>query len=250
MTDGPLWPPSPAHREPLTRLGIGVLLMLAAVVVFAGSRLVAGRQQHSYDPGAVPAASYRLTGGKEYQLSSPVGVAKLQKAGLLSSLACTWSSDGDLQTPLAIVTTQTDDRDLRTFATITAPTTGRLQISCARISQVFVDDSDDTGRDNSALLVLLTIALGVAGVGIGVSGGYRVVGLRPVAVRRPDRVDTAGGRFRFADDESEDDESDDDESDDGESDDGESDDGESDDGESDDGESDGQEPDEQEPDES
>lgn len=206
MTDGPLWRPSTAQRAPVTRLAVGVLLVLAAVVVFAGSRLVADHQQHSYDPGAVPAASYRLTGGKEYQLSSPIGVATLQKEGLLSSLSCSWSTDGALQNPLTIVTTQTDDRDLRTFGTFIAPTTGRLQISCARISQVFVDDSDDTGRDNSALLVLLTIALGVAGVGIGVSGGYRLAELRPVAEPRPvaarqsSRADGAGGRLSFADD--------------------------------------------------
>lgn len=166
--------PGPDPRTAITRLAIGVMLMLAAAVLFAASRLVASGQLHSYDPGATPAASVQLTAGKQYQLSSPAGVSALQKAGLLTSLACSWSTDGNLLNPLTITTTLTDDRDLRTFATFNAPSTGRLQIACTGIDKVFVDDSDSSGTDYSATLVLLTVAVGLLGVILAVTGWYQL----------------------------------------------------------------------------
>ena len=74
-----------ARRAALGRLGVGVVVMLAAVVVFAGSRLVASGQSHSYDAGATPPQTVRLTAGKQYQLSSPTGVPALQRDGLLTN---------------------------------------------------------------------------------------------------------------------------------------------------------------------
>ncbi|MGI8666555.1 MAG: hypothetical protein ACR2N4_11070 [Jatrophihabitans sp.] len=184
MSDGPpllvAGPRRPASAQPaLARLAIGVLLILIAVVLFAATRLVAGGQRHSYDPGATPPTSYRLTAGRTYQLSSPTGVASLQKDGVLTSLACSWSTDGELLNPLTIVTTLTDDRDLRTFATVIAPATGSLRIACNRIDKVFLDDADDSGPDTSALLLLITIAVGVLGVSAAVSGGYQLSAGQP-----------------------------------------------------------------------
>lgn len=181
MVDGPQ--PEPDVADPagdtgsptpggLGRLGAGVALMLLTVVIFGAARLVAG--DHAYDPGATPPATVRLTQGKTYQLSTPVGVAALQKQGVLTSLACTWSADGQQQTPLAIVTTMTDPRNLRQFASVTGPVTGRVGIRCAGIDRVFVDDADGRGTDYSSILILLSIATGVAGVGLAVSGWYRI----------------------------------------------------------------------------
>lgn len=158
-------------RAPVVRLAAGVALLLLAVLLFAGSRVVAAGQQHSYDPGASAAKAYHLTSGETYHLSASVGVAALQKQGVLTSPACTWSADGELQNPLEVQVTD-NDRELRTFASFTAPVTGELQLGCARIAQVFVDDSDGAGRDNSAILLLLTVAVGVAGITSAVSGGY------------------------------------------------------------------------------
>lgn len=166
------------QRVAFARLATGILLLLITVVLFAGSRLVAGTQQHSYDPGATPPASYRLVAGKTYQLSSPTGVAALQKAGKLTRLQCYWSTDGQLMNPLTIVDTLTDERDLQTFGTFTAPETGPFQITCNGINKVFVDDAGNSGADTAALLMLMTIALGVLAVAATVSGAYELSELR------------------------------------------------------------------------
>lgn len=179
MTDGPPLLVAGAARRALSTLAAGVLLVLLAVVLFAVSRVVAGGEPHSYDPGARPPASYRFTAGQTYQLSSPVGVAALQAAGKLTSLACYWSADGQLQNPLPVLTTMTDARDLRTFATVTAPSTGRLRVGCDGIDPVFVDDADDSGPDRAATLMLVTILVGFAGVVLAVAGGYRLADQAP-----------------------------------------------------------------------
>ncbi len=178
VAGNPAVPAVALPRGPMLRLAAGVALLLLAVLLFAGFRLVAQGQRHSYDPDASPAKSYRLTAGRSYQLSSPIGLTALQSHGVLTSLACSWSTDGQLQHPLELATAEADDRDMRTFATFAAPATGALQVSCTRIDKVFIDDADDAGRDHSALLVLLAIVAGFAGVSATVSGGYALSQLR------------------------------------------------------------------------
>lgn len=177
MTDGSPQR-EPSQRDALVRLAAGVALILVAVLVYALSRLLAAGQLHSYDPGASPPATARLIAGKQYQLSSPIGVATLRKRGLLDSLTCTWSSDGQVQYQVNVVATMTDDRDLHTFATVTAPATGRFHISCIGIDRVFIDDAEDSRRDTSAALVLLSALIGVLAVPLAVSGWYRLPPLR------------------------------------------------------------------------
>ncbi|MEO6703902.1 MAG: hypothetical protein ABI140_10240, partial [Jatrophihabitantaceae bacterium] len=147
-------------------------LMLLAVLAFAAGRLAASSQSHAYDPGASPPASFQLTNGKLYQLSAPGGVPALRKLGLLTDLACTWSTDGQQLTPLAIADTFTDDRDLLSFATFNSPVTGRVSITCTGVSKVFVDDADNAGFDRNAPLLLLSVLLGLIGVIVAVSGWY------------------------------------------------------------------------------
>ena len=67
-------------RDALVRLAVGVLLILLAVLIYGLSRLLASGQAHSYDAGASPPATVRLIAGKQYQLSSPVGVSTLAQA--------------------------------------------------------------------------------------------------------------------------------------------------------------------------
>jgi hypothetical protein len=178
MIDAPPEQPVASQRGALIRLAAGVALILAAVLVYGLSRLLASEQLHSYDPGASPPATVRLIAGKQYQLSSPIGVGGLQKRGLLDSLGCSWSSDGNQQNPLTVLSTMTDARDLRTFATVIAPSTGQLRISCTGIDKVFVDDSEDSSQDSGAVLVLLSVLIGVLGVPLAVSGWYRLPPLR------------------------------------------------------------------------
>jgi hypothetical protein len=167
----------PIRRSSADRAGAsltaGAILLVLALVLFGGSRVVAAGQRHAYDPGASPPTSYSITAGKTYQLSSARSVAQLKKAGLLSDLACylTSGASGE-QTPLALASTSDDDRNLHIFATMIAPSTGRVSLSCAGIGGVFVDDADNAAPDRSALLMLLSIAFGLLGVIAACSGGY------------------------------------------------------------------------------
>lgn len=153
-------------------LAAGVALLLLALVLFGGSRVVAAGQQHAYDPAATPPPSYRLTAGQTYQLSSARPVAELKQAGVLPNLACFITSGSGAPTPLALASTTDDDRNLHAFATMVAPSTGQFRLSCTGIAEVFVDDADDAEPDLSALLVLLSIAVGLLGVIAACSGGY------------------------------------------------------------------------------
>lgn len=173
-------------RDALVRLAVGVVLILLAVLVYGVSRFLASGQTHSYDPGASPPTTVRLIAGKQYQLSTPVGVATMRKRGQLDALSCYWSTDGNLQNPLQVQQTSSDDRDLHTFATVIAPSSGRLQIGCTGIDRVFVDDAEGSGRDVSAAVVLLSVLVGIAGVPLAVSGWYR---LPPLAHHHDDRSD-------------------------------------------------------------
>lgn len=162
---------NPPRRAGAT-LAAGVALLLLALVLFGGSRVVAAGQRHAYDPAATPPPSYRLTAGQTYQLSSAQPVAELKQAGVLPNLECFITSGSATATPLALASTTDDDRNLHTFATMVAPSTGQFRLSCTGIAEVFVDDADDAEPDRSALLMLLSMATGLLGVVLTCSGGY------------------------------------------------------------------------------
>ncbi|MDQ1744468.1 MAG: hypothetical protein QOE23_2807 [Pseudonocardiales bacterium] len=162
----------PGRRQAGTRIAAGVALLLLAVVLFGGSRVVAAGQRHAYDPGASPPASYALTAGTTYQLSSARSVAELKAAGLLSDLTCFLTSGTGEQLPLSLASTADDDRNLHVFATLVAPSTARVHLSCTGIADVFVDDADSAGPDRSAVLLLASIGAGLVGVITACSGGY------------------------------------------------------------------------------
>ncbi len=167
---------SPDGRATLARLGAGIVLLLLAFVVFAGSRWAAGRQHHAYDPGATPRPVYHVTDGRTYQLSTSEAVERLSLRGALSTLSCTWSADGQVTSLLVVTSTLSDERNRHQFALFTAQTTGAIHISCADIATVFVDDADDRSPDWAGALMLITVLIGVAGVILTVSGGYELTG--------------------------------------------------------------------------
>lgn len=159
-------------RSSLARLGAGVALILFAVVLYAGSRWIAGRQSHAYDPGASPATTYPVTAGRTYELSSATSVKRLMDSGALSTLACTWSADGQVANQLALTGTLADERNLHQFALFTAPITGSIQVKCTDVPSVFIDDADDTAPDWAATLIILTVLVAVTGAVLAVAGGY------------------------------------------------------------------------------
>ena len=153
-------------------LAAGAVLLVLALVLFASSRVVAAGQRHAYDPAANPPPAYHLTAGKTYQLSSTRSVAELKQAGTLTDLACYVTSSTGVQTPVTLASTADDDRNLHHFATLVAPSTGEVRLSCTGIPDVFIDDADNSPPDRSAPLVLLSILAGLLGVIAACSGGY------------------------------------------------------------------------------
>ncbi len=179
--------------RPQDLLSLGVGLILVALVAFGAARLLAGAQHHAYDPGASPRATYHLTAGRTYQLSSVSGVAALKSAGLAGAagteLQCTVSSTTGVVQQLRLDEVGDDVRSLHVFATFTSPVTGDYRIGCARpatVTDVFVDDAANAGPDYSAGLLLLSSVLGLAGVSAMLGGLYRL-GLTSDA-RRDDRT--------------------------------------------------------------
>jgi len=163
-------------RAAISRLGAGVALVLIAFVVFAGSRWIAGRQQHAYDPGATPPSNYRVTQGRPYQLSSGLPVKRLLLTGVLSTPSCLWTSDGQVTTPLSLTGIANDERNRHQFATFDAPTTGPITVTCADVSTVFIDDADNRTPDWAAVLMMVAVLLGLTGAILAISGGYDLTG--------------------------------------------------------------------------
>jgi len=155
------------------RLVAGLLLVLLALVVFAGSRLAADHQHHAYDPQPTPPQAYRLVAGATYQLSTPGGVAALRDAGVTTgSLSCAYRGSDGIRRPMSLASTVDDDRDLNVFATWQAPAAGEFGVSCLGLDRVFIDDAAGSGTDVAGALVVLTTVLGFAGVALCCSGGY------------------------------------------------------------------------------
>jgi hypothetical protein len=167
------------RRRALGRLGGGAGLLLAAVVVFAASRVLADLGEHAYDPGASPPATVTLLAGHTYHLSSPGSVAALQGGGVLSTLSCTWTAPGQPDFPLPLTAVLGDERTLHVFAAFTAPASGALRIGCTDVGRVFVDDAPSSPADRAALLVLVTVLLALAGGVLAVSGCYGLCCLPP-----------------------------------------------------------------------
>lgn len=166
------WPAD--ARGALSRLGAGIALILFAVVLLAGSRFLSSRQQHAYDVDPTPRASYSVTAGIVYQLSSATPAKQLIRSGVLGTLGCTWSADGQVDNQLAISSILTDERNRHQFALFVAPVTGPISITCRDVRTVFVDDADDAGPDRAAGPMLLATIVGLVGGMLTVSGGYDI----------------------------------------------------------------------------
>jgi hypothetical protein len=176
------------RTTPGARLGIGISLVLIALVCFGTSRLVEHSERHAYVKGATPPPTYRLKALETYQLSTAGGVKGLLKAGVIGpgiTPVCFSSTDGGVQLPITVVSTKDDERSLHVFATFQMAGSGNFHISCQGIAEVFVDDAEDAGRDYSALFVVLSCLIGLVGGALALSGAY---GLGTVRVQ-PDAAD-------------------------------------------------------------
>lgn len=160
-------------RPALVRLGLGMVLILLAALLLAGSRVVAGHQSHAYDPDASPpAGGFHVTAGRDYQLSASTPVRELIATNVLATLSCSFSADGIVDNIVPLTSTLTDDRNRHQFALFTAPITGTITVQCHDIPRVFIDDADNTDPDYAAVLMLLSVVAGLAGGVLAVAGGY------------------------------------------------------------------------------
>lgn len=164
----------PANRAS-RRLAAGVVLVLLAITCLGLAKLVAGAQRHAYDAHATPPATYSVTAGRDYQLSTSAGVDALVKSGVIANGAqpsCLAIGEDGVQTPLQLDSVRDDPRDLHVFANWHSAITDQVHIACNGVPAVFLDDADDSPPDYSAPLILLAAVLGVIGVVLLASGAY------------------------------------------------------------------------------
>lgn len=160
---------------PNARLAVGVVLVLLAITFLGLAKLVSGAQRHAYDPHATPPATYSVTAGRDYQLSSSKGVEALVKSGVIAAGAkpnCVATGEDGVQTPMPLESVRDDPRDLHVFADWHSTITDQVHISCSGVPAVFLDDADDSPPDYSAPLTVLAAVLGAAGVVMVASGAY------------------------------------------------------------------------------
>src|SRR3989442_4902851 len=81
--------------------GVLAVALLLGAVLFAGlSRVADGAERHSYNRGATPPDSVRLTAGHKYEVSVPGGRKALARRGIVTTSAqCSIVQDGGAGVP-------------------------------------------------------------------------------------------------------------------------------------------------------
>lgn len=185
--------------------GVIALVLLAVALVFAVLYLLADNSEHhSYNAGAAPSATYRVTEGQLYEISVPGGIDALTARGVsIDQFNCTWTGNGTTAN-LPVTALGAGTRTVHAVATFTAPTTGNIAISCSDLPAVYVDDADNSPADSAGRdLLIATIALTIAAA-LGMSALYQHFG-RSAATGDQDEVERPIERpaelFGFADEE-------------------------------------------------
>lgn len=160
----------PAAR-PQSRTGTaGAVLTLLGLVLFVLSRTALSGEHHAYAEGSAP-ATVQVTAGHTYHLSLRGGVAKAQSLGATpATLSCTLSSPATGSRGLSVTPEAADTKATQVIATFTAPVSGRVQVGCAGLPRLFVDDADGSAFDTAGLLVLATTVSWAVGVPLLLSG--------------------------------------------------------------------------------
>ncbi len=154
---------------------------LAAIVLLLGAALAGGlyrvadaAEHHAYNSGALPAASYQLTEGRTYQISTPGGLADLTRRHVdVAAPACTWSTGTAASQHLRVTALGSDAKANHVVATFVAPAGGPVRIACAGWGPVMVDDADSATWDVAGLLLVVTVILLTAGTAVGLGALYR-----------------------------------------------------------------------------
>lgn len=170
------------------RGGLAVALLLAAVLCGGLYRIADGAERHSYNKGAVPPDTVRLTSGHRYEISVPGGRKALQKRGILTTSAqCSATPQGGAEIPLTVTVLSQDVRPTNALGSFVSPISGRVHVSCSSWGAVFVDDSDDSSWDFAGLWLVLAAVFLTGGVALGLSALYARTEGRPA--REDDEIE-------------------------------------------------------------
>jgi len=172
-----------AAPRPRSRAAVLAVLLLALGIIFAALyRVENSREHHSYNAGAQAPFAVQVTGGKQYEISTPGGVKRLAKHGIAGgNVTCTYQTGaGVAPQNLAVTALGSDTRTVHAVATFVAPISGALHIACGGLSSVFVDDADNAPADPAGLFILLTTISLTAGAALGMSVLYRRAPREPV----------------------------------------------------------------------
>ncbi|HEY3632971.1 MAG TPA: hypothetical protein VGL21_18860 [Jatrophihabitantaceae bacterium] len=177
---------------------LAVALLLGAVLFGGLFRVADGAERHSYNSGATPPDTVRLTAGHKYEVSVPGGRKALQKRGVeTTSGQCSVTQDGGVAVPLAITVLSPDVRPTNALGNFVAPIGGRVHIDCGSWGAVFVDDSDDSSWDFAGLWLVLAAIFLTGGVALGLSALYARTACDDDEVERRLRV---GGHYEVGPD--------------------------------------------------
>jgi hypothetical protein len=158
----------------MRRRGVLAVMLLLAAVLFGGLYRVAdGMERHSYNAGAVPPQTVKLTSGHQYEISVPGGRKTLANRGVSTTAAdCSLSQNGGVSTPLTVTPISADVRPTNALATFVSPVSGQVHLDCGPWGAVYVDDADDSGWDFAGLFLVLTAICLTCGLALGLSALY------------------------------------------------------------------------------
>src|SRR5213080_3623067 len=125
----------------MRRRGVIAGALIAATVLLAGLyRVAGGTEHHSYNAGAVPPMTVKLTNGHTYEISVPGGRDALKKRGISTQVAqCSWTQGSSGKRVLKVTPLSADVRATHAIATFTSPVSGTVHIDCAGWGAVYVD---------------------------------------------------------------------------------------------------------------
>jgi hypothetical protein len=154
--------------------GVIAVVLLVTAALFGGLYRVAdGLEKHSYNSGAVPPDTVKLTQGRTYQISVPGGRKALAKRGISTSVAqCSVTLQSGVSQNLAVTPLSNDVRPTNALATFVSPVSGSVHLDCGPRGAVYVDDADNTGWDYAGLFLLLTVICLTLAVALGLSALY------------------------------------------------------------------------------
>jgi hypothetical protein len=160
----------PSARSPVVRKGAaGVALLVVGAGLWLGYRLLVGTEPHSYAQGAPPEA-VRLINGHTYSLAIRGGVPAEQQLGIPpTALRCAVSGPSIGVRPLTLRPEASDTKAINQIATFVAPVSGRVHLSCAGLTAVFIDDAADAPADRAGLALLLAVIALTFGIALALS---------------------------------------------------------------------------------